>query len=128
LFIFTKKNDTPWFKKSVRSTAKALLFKLSFQGYESARQLLYNLGFYESDIQRELLVSLPIVEKHIRDKAVSLSEAEAEIEVGKTYTGFKGIQDDHYAVGFDGKRFHSIYKIEKNLFGIRSSKIPKTGS
>jgi hypothetical protein len=126
LLIFIKKNDTASFKKNVRSKAKDLLFKLSFQGYESAKQLLYNLGFYESDIQKELLLSLPIVEKHIRDKEISLSEADAEIEVGKTYTGFKGIQEDHYLIGFDGKRFHSIYKIGKNLFGIRSSKAAKT--
>jgi hypothetical protein len=126
LLIFIKKNDTTSFKKIVRSKAKDLLFKLSFQGYESAKQVLYNLGFYTSDIQRELLLSLPIVEKHIRDKEISLSEAEAEIDVGKTYTGFKGIQDDHYMIGFDGKRIHSIYKIGRNLFGIRSAKAAKT--
>ena len=123
--IFIKKNDTSSFKKIIRSKAKDLLFKLSFQGYESAKQSLYNLGFYDSDIQKGLLISLPIVERHIRDKEISLSEADAEIEVGKTYTGAKGLQDDHYMIGFDGKRSHSIYRIGKNLFGIRSSKTAK---
>lgn len=122
LLIFIKKNETASFKRKVVSKAKNLLFKLASQGYESAKQVIYDLGFYDSDIQKEQLLSLPIVEKYIHDKEISLSEAILEINIAKTYTDFKGMRDDHYLVGFDGKHHHQIYRIGNNLFGLRSSK------
>ena len=125
LLIFIKKNDAASFNKKVALKAKNLLFELASHGYESAKQVLYKLGFYDSDIKKEQLLSLPIVEKHIHDQEISWSEAVLEIDIGKSYTGFKGIQNDHYAIGFDGKRYHQICKIGNNLLGLRSSKNPK---
>ncbi|MBT3176884.1 MAG: hypothetical protein HOG03_15085 [Desulfobacula sp.] len=125
LLILIKKNNTASFKKIISSKAKNLLFKLASQGYESAKQVIYELGFYDSDIQKEQLLSLPIVDKNIHDKEISLNEALLEINIGKFYTGFKGIQNDNYMIGFDGKHYHRIYKIGKNLFGLRSLKLSK---
>ena len=125
LLIFIEKKDTESFKKTLTFKAKNLLFNLASQGYESAKQVLYKLGFSDSDIQKEQLLSLPIVEKHIRDKEISLSEAVLEIKIGKSYTGVKGKLNDYYMIGFDGKHYHQIYRIGNNLLGLRSSKNPK---
>ena len=125
LLVFTQKKESASLKKLIILKAKDLLSKLSSQGYESARRLLQNLGFNDSDIQKEHLLSLPIVEKHIHDKEISLNEALLEIKIGKTFSGFKGLKDDCYMIGLEGKYYHKIYRIEKNLFALRSLKVSK---
>jgi hypothetical protein len=124
LSIFVKKKDKVVIEKLKKATVKHFLYKLSSQGYESAMQLLHNLGIFDSDILKEQLLSLLIVEKHIHDKEISINEALEEIKISKTYRGFKGIQNSCYMLGFDGRRSNQIYRIGKNLFGLRSLKTP----
>ncbi len=123
LMIISKKKDSASFNKELGLKTKHLLSQLSLQGYESAKNLLYHLGFSESDLLKEQLLSLPTIEKHVHDKEISLNEALEEIKTGQFFSGFKGLQDDSYMIGIERKRSHKIYKIGKNLFAVRSSKI-----
>jgi len=124
LSIFIKKKNKTSIEKLKRDTIKNFLYNLSSQGYGSAKQLLHDLGLFDSDIQKEQFLSLLIVEKHTHDKEISINEALEEIKISKNYTGFKGILNNCYMLGFDGKRYNKIYKIGKNLFGLRSLKTP----
>lgn len=122
LTCLAKKNDRAMLKKIKSSRSRKLLYKLYNLEYKSAELLLNHLGIYASDIQKELLNSLPVVDGHDHDKEISLNEAIEEIKIGKRFSGFKGVQDDCYIIGSEGKYVYKIYRIAKSLFALRSKK------
>lgn len=101
----------------------SLLVDLSEDGFKSALTLLHDLGFSDADIIKIRLRSLPLVDRHARDKVVSMREAVEEIRLSGTYSGPRGIRQDHYALGHDGKHGIQLFRIDKNLFSLRSRKI-----
>jgi len=123
IFIFYKKNKAEFIDSPYYSQCIDLLIDLSGKGFASALKALSEMGLTEYDMCKKQLLSLPIVEKHLRDKTISVQEAYEEIRLSKNYKGFKGFLKNHYALGNDIKHAHAIYRISQTLFVLRSTRL-----
>ncbi len=123
LFIVYKKDKAQFIDSPYYSQCIDLLIDFSGKGYASALKALSEMGFTEYDICKKQLLSLPVVEKHLKDKTISVQEAYEEIRLSKNYNGFKGFLKNHYALGNDIKHAHAIYRINQTLFVLRSTRL-----
>ncbi len=120
--IFARKNKGMFTNSERYNRSVYLLSDLSCKGFLSAAAALNELGISTTAAQKKLLQSLPLSEKHRHDKVVSLSEALEEIKLSTALAGNKRISENHFFMGSDEKHRFEIYRIGKNLFGIRARK------